>query len=59
MTTNSGLLLVAAYAGLTLAILTSIHSVQPDPYMDEIFHIPQAQKYCFGQFKEVREAAVS
>ncbi|XP_023346640.1 putative Dol-P-Glc:Glc(2)Man(9)GlcNAc(2)-PP-Dol alpha-1,2-glucosyltransferase [Eurytemora carolleeae] len=22
----------------------------PDPYMDEIFHIPQAQQYCLGNF---------
>ena len=22
----------------------------PDPYMDEIFHIPQAQRYCAGNF---------
>ena len=26
---------------------------QPEPYMDEIFHIPQAQRYCDGRFKEV------
>ncbi|CAK9094465.1 unnamed protein product [Durusdinium trenchii] len=25
---------------------------QVEPYMDEIFHIPQAQKYCQGQFAE-------
>jgi hypothetical protein len=24
------------------------------PYMDEIFHIPQAQKYCDGNFTEVK-----
>ena len=23
-----------------------------DPYMDEIFHIPQAQRYCHGRFRE-------
>jgi alpha-1,2-glucosyltransferase len=23
-----------------------------DPYMDEIFHIPQSQKYCRGNFTE-------
>lgn len=27
---------------------------QRAPYMDEIFHIPQAQKYCHGRFNEVR-----
>lgn len=25
-----------------------------DPHMDEKFHIPQAQNYCEGNFKEVR-----
>ena len=42
-------------AGLTAAtavLLAAITSVVPEPYMDEIFHIPQAQKYCYGKFKE-------
>jgi alpha-1,2-glucosyltransferase len=25
----------------------------PKPYMDEIFHIPQAQNYCLGNYNEV------
>jgi len=24
-----------------------------EPYMDELFHVPQAQKYCHGTFREV------
>ncbi|KAF4995818.1 hypothetical protein FGRMN_4880 [Fusarium graminum] len=24
----------------------------PEPYLDEVFHIPQAQKYCQGRFQE-------
>ncbi|KAJ6447196.1 glucosyltransferase [Purpureocillium lavendulum] len=24
----------------------------PQPYLDEVFHIPQAQKYCEGKFRE-------
>lgn len=24
----------------------------PEPYLDEIFHIPQAQKYCQGRWSE-------
>ncbi|UNI13274.1 glucosyltransferase [Purpureocillium takamizusanense] len=24
----------------------------PEPYLDEVFHIPQAQKYCEGKFRE-------
>lgn len=27
---------------------------QREPYMDEIFHVPQAQKYCHGKFNEVK-----
>lgn len=33
--------------GLTICILSSwIHDRQPDPYMDELFHVPQAQRFC-------------
>ncbi|KAF9213903.1 glucosyltransferase [Podila verticillata] len=39
---------------LHLVVLLSISSlwnqVQPHPYMDEIFHIPQAQRYCAGDY---------
>ncbi|XP_076106317.1 dol-P-Glc:Glc(2)Man(9)GlcNAc(2)-PP-Dol alpha-1,2-glucosyltransferase-like [Mytilus galloprovincialis] len=28
----------------------AIHNEQEDPYMDEIFHIPQAKQYCQGNF---------
>lgn len=28
-----------------------VNKIVPDPYMDEIFHIPQAQRYCRGDFK--------
>ncbi|CAG8711824.1 6791_t:CDS:2, partial [Dentiscutata heterogama] len=28
------------------------NTVVPDPYMDEIFHIPQAQRYCEGNYHE-------
>lgn len=27
-----------------------VNKQQPSPYMDEIFHIPQAQNYCSGHF---------
>ncbi|XP_051889812.1 dol-P-Glc:Glc(2)Man(9)GlcNAc(2)-PP-Dol alpha-1,2-glucosyltransferase isoform X3 [Pristis pectinata] len=29
-----------------------ISRAQRAPYMDEIFHVPQAQKYCQGKFSE-------
>jgi len=33
--------------------LVVIDEIQPEPYMDEVFHIPQTQKYCDGIFDEV------
>lgn len=52
MTSNIGIVLVGVYTGITAVLLAVTNSVQPAPYMDEIFHIPQAQKYCYGKFKE-------
>ncbi len=40
--------------GLSGALLLKVDQKRPDPYMDEIFHIPQAQKYCQGKFSQVR-----
>ncbi|KAL2541920.1 DIE2/ALG10 family [Abeliophyllum distichum] len=28
-----------------------VNRVVPEPYMDEIFHVPQAQQYCKGNFR--------
>lgn len=28
-----------------------VNRIVPEPYMDEIFHVPQAQQYCKGNFK--------
>ena len=43
-------LLLAAilYACCTLLILNTMSHV--DPYMDELYHIPQAQRYCMGKW---------
>ena len=41
------------YVAVSAFLFTLINSVQPEPYMDEIFHIPQARKYCNGKFTEV------
>ncbi|KAM0522561.1 hypothetical protein ACHAPE_002153 [Trichoderma viride] len=52
---NSGLLglgftvTLAAAAFLWLGVVSEI---VPEPYLDEVFHIPQAQKYCEGKFFE-------
>ena len=42
--------LFAFYMGMTASIFSVMHTTNPQPYMDEIFHIPQAQKYCNGTF---------
>lgn len=39
----------AASACLWLGIVSK---AVPEPYMDEVFHIPQAQRYCHGRFTE-------
>ncbi|KAM9705307.1 dol-P-Glc:Glc(2)Man(9)GlcNAc(2)-PP-Dol alpha-1,2-glucosyltransferase isoform 1-T17 [Menidia menidia] len=33
-------------------LFSTITREQREPYMDEIFHVPQAQKYCQGKFTE-------
>ena len=52
-------LALAAYSGATAVIFHYLNAVQPEPYMDEIFHIPQAQKYCQGNFREVSNRSSS
>jgi len=34
-------------------VFAVIYRTQPTPFIDEIFHIPQVQKYCSGLFNEV------
>ena len=42
--------ITAIYAGGIFAIYNKINQVQPIPYLDEIYHVPQAQAYCKGNF---------
>lgn len=37
---------------VSIGILHQFQITQPQPYLDEVFHIPQAQKYCEHKFKE-------
>lgn len=37
---------------ISCLLFSKITREQRDPYMDEIFHVPQAQKYCEGKFTE-------
>lgn len=43
----------ALLAGVSLFILQLVCNAVPQPFIDEFFHIPQAQKYCIGSFSEV------
>lgn len=37
---------------ISCLVFSSVTREQREPYMDEIFHVPQAQKYCQGRFSE-------
>lgn len=37
---------------ISCLLFSKITREQREPYMDEIFHVPQAQKYCEGKFTE-------
>ncbi|XP_056604446.1 dol-P-Glc:Glc(2)Man(9)GlcNAc(2)-PP-Dol alpha-1,2-glucosyltransferase [Triplophysa dalaica] len=37
---------------ISCLLFSKITREQRDPYMDELFHVPQAQKYCEGKFNE-------
>ncbi|CAI5730465.1 unnamed protein product [Hyaloperonospora brassicae] len=43
---------LAVLAVLYSWLLATVNQIVPDPYMDEIFHIPQAQHYCQDRFHE-------
>ncbi|MBA0856812.1 hypothetical protein Goshw_003458 [Gossypium schwendimanii] len=46
-----GRIATAAIVSLwVIPVSVLVNRIVPDPYMDEIFHIPQAQKYCNGDF---------
>lgn len=39
---------------ISCLLFSKITREQRESYMDEIFHVPQAQKYCEGKFTEVK-----
>jgi hypothetical protein len=43
---------------VTVYIFNTVYEVQPLPFLDEIFHIPQAEKYCRGLFREVSSVSL-
>eukprot|EP00117_Sycon_ciliatum_P012237 scpid69449/ scgid13382/ Dol-P-Glc:Glc(2)Man(9)GlcNAc(2)-PP-Dol alpha-1,2-glucosyltransferase; Alpha-1,2-glucosyltransferase ALG10-A; Alpha-2-glucosyltransferase ALG10-A; Asparagine-linked glycosylation protein 10 homolog A len=44
------LVFVTVSLTVNACILAAIHNVQPTPYMDEIFHVPQTVQYCHGNW---------
>ncbi|CAK5280061.1 unnamed protein product [Mycena citricolor] len=38
------------FVGICVTVLKQFNTVVPEPYMDEPFHIPQAQAYCNGDY---------
>ncbi|PON38565.1 Alpha-2-glucosyltransferase Alg [Parasponia andersonii] len=47
-----GRVVVAVMVSLwVIPISILVNRIVPEPYMDEIFHIPQAQHYCKGNFR--------
>lgn len=47
-----GKLVVAVIVSLwVIPISILVNRIVPQPYMDEIFHVPQAQHYCNGNFR--------
>ncbi|KAH0491010.1 hypothetical protein TgHK011_002456 [Trichoderma gracile] len=47
-----GLFFTVFLAAATFLWLGVVSEVVPEPYLDEVFHIPQAQRYCQGRFLE-------
>ncbi|PNP55526.1 hypothetical protein THARTR1_04356 [Trichoderma harzianum] len=47
-----GSLFTVSLAAATFLWLGVVSEIVPEPYLDEVFHIPQAQKYCEGKFLE-------
>jgi len=38
---------------ISILLLLEVMKYQTEPYMDEIFHVAQAQRYCAGRYSEV------
>ncbi|KAF7792471.1 hypothetical protein EIP86_003510 [Pleurotus ostreatoroseus] len=46
-----GSICYAAFCASSIAVLKAVNSMVTEPYMDEPFHVPQAQAYCNGDFE--------
>jgi len=45
-------LVLGSFTAISYVCFVVVYNVQPTPFIDEAFHIPQAQKYCAGNFTE-------
>uniref|UniRef100_A0A1B6CLY3 Dol-P-Glc:Glc(2)Man(9)GlcNAc(2)-PP-Dol alpha-1,2-glucosyltransferase n=1 Tax=Clastoptera arizonana TaxID=38151 RepID=A0A1B6CLY3_9HEMI len=45
-------LIACSFTSITLFLFNTIFNAQKTPFIDEVFHIPQAQKFCNGSFFE-------
>ena len=52
------LVTLSVFLAASAVVFAILHTTRPEPYMDEIFHVPQAMKYCQGRFTEVREQVI-
>jgi len=52
MVVGHPLLLLAVYSALLAGVGWQVTDKVPEPYMDEIFHIPQARAYCAGNYTQ-------
>ncbi|MGH0127326.1 UNVERIFIED_CONTAM: hypothetical protein FKN15_036696 [Acipenser sinensis] len=43
---------LGTYFLISFILFSKFTQEQKEPYMDEIFHVPQVQKYCEGRFNE-------
>lgn len=41
---------------LSCLLFAAVSRRQRGPYMDELFHVPQAQAYCQGRFGQVSDS---
>ena len=47
------------YFQANLLVLLKLDEMVPQPYMDEIFHVPQTQQYCLGNYQEVQHQTIN
>lgn len=46
--------ILSASALVLFGMGASVNKVVRSPYMDEVFHVPQAQKYCHGDYGKIK-----